>query len=61
MPEVTLHIPTPLRCDFPGSLTGHNATPEVTDQIPREVEDSPRGDKHFKHAPPPTFILVGSI
>ena len=44
-------------CDFPGSLTGRNATPEVTDQIPREAEDLPRGDKHFNHVPPPTYLI----
>ena len=48
--------PTP-RCDFPGSLTGRNATPEVTDRIAREVEEFPRGDKHFKHVPPPTWLI----
>ena len=46
-PEVTLHIPHPTRCDFPGSLTGRNATSEATDPITREAENFPRGDKHF--------------
>ena len=50
------HTPPP-RCDFPGSLTGRNATPEVTDPIFREAEDFPRGDKHFKHVPPPTYLI----
>ena len=25
--------------------------------IPREAEDFPRGDKHFKHVPPPTYLI----
>ena len=25
--------------------------------IPREVEDFFRGDKHFKHIPPPTYLI----
>ena len=24
--------------------------------IPREMEDFPRGDRHFKHVPPPTYL-----
>ena len=51
------HTHPALRCDFPGSLTGRNATPEVTDRTPREAEDFPRGDKHFKHVPPPTYLI----
>ena len=45
------------RCDFPGGLTGRNAAPEVTDRIPTEAEDLPRGDKHFKHVHPPTYLI----
>ena len=56
-PEVTLHIPHPPTCDFPGSLTGRNATPEVTDRILREAEHFPRGDKHIKNVPPPTYLI----
>ena len=42
-------------------LTRHHAMPEVTWDIPREAEDFPRGDRHFKHAPLPTYLkLVGS-
>ena len=26
--------------------------------IPREVEDFPRGDRHFKHVPPPPTYLI---
>ena len=49
---------TPLtRCDFPGSLTGSNATLEVTDRILRKAEDFHRGDKHFKQVPPPTYLI----
>ena len=47
----------PPRCDFHGSLTGRNTTPEVTDRIPGEAKDFPRGDKHFKHVPPPTYLI----
>ena len=25
--------------------------------LPREVEDFPRGDKYFKHVPPPTYLI----
>ena len=25
--------------------------------IPREAEDFPRGDKHFKHVPPPIYLI----
>ena len=25
--------------------------------IPREAEDFPRGDRHFKHVPPPTYLI----
>ena len=25
--------------------------------IPRGAEDFPRGDKHFKHVPPPTYLI----
>ena len=68
MPEVTHAHPhvtygTPCHAkghfthDFPGSLAGRNATPEVTDRIPREAEHFPRGDKHFKHVPPPTYLI----
>ena len=38
-------------------LTGRHATPEVTLHIPREAEDFPRGDRHFKHAPLPTYLI----
>ena len=27
-----------------------------TQPLPREVEDFPRGDKYFKHVPPPTYL-----
>ena len=36
---------------------GHHATTEVTLHIPREAEDFPRGDRHFKHAPLPTYLI----
>ena len=25
--------------------------------IPREAEDFPRDDRHFKHVPPPTYLI----
>ena len=25
--------------------------------IPREAEDFPGGDRHFKHVPPPTYLI----
>ena len=40
--------------DPPGSLTGRYASLTF---IPREAEDFPRGDKHFKHVPPPTYLI----
>ena len=33
---------------------GHQMLP--TQPLPREVEDFPRGDRHFKHVPPPTYL-----
>ena len=38
-------------------LTGHHATLEVILHIPREAEDFPGGDKHFKHVPLPTYLI----
>ena len=35
---------------------GHQVLP--TQPLPREVEDFPRSDKHFKHVPPPTSKLA---
>ena len=49
-------------------VIGHQVLP--TQPLPREVEDFPRGDKYFKHVPPPTYLtyfspkgvyVVGSI
>ena len=34
---------------------GHQVFP--TQPLPREVEDFPRGDKYFKHVPPPTYLI----
>ena len=31
-----------------------------TQSLPREVEDFPRGDKYFKHVPPPTYLIYFS-
>ena len=38
-------------------LRGHHATPEVTLHISMEADDFPRGDRHFKHAPLPTYLI----
>ena len=51
-PEVTRCFSTPpdvLQDAMPrrGSLT----------LVPREVEEFPRGDKHFKHVPSPTYLI----
>ena len=37
---------------------GHQVLP--TQLLPREVEDFPRGDKYFKHVPPPTYLIYFS-
>ena len=37
---------------------GHQALP--TQPLPREVENFPRGDKHFKHVLPPTYLIYFS-
>ena len=37
---------------------GHQVLP--TQPLPREVEDFSRGDKHFKHVPPPTYLIYFS-
>ena len=34
---------------------GHQVLP--TQPLPREVEDFPRGDRYFKHVPPPTYLI----
>ena len=39
-------------------VIGHQVLP--TQPLPREVEDFPRGDKHFKHVPPPTYLIYFS-
>ena len=37
---------------------GHQVLP--TQPLPREVEDFPRGDKYFKHVPPPAYLIYFS-
>ena len=37
---------------------GHQVLP--VQPLPREVEDFPRGDKYFKHVPPPTYLIYFS-
>ena len=34
---------------------GHQVLP--TQPLPREAEDFPRGDRHFKHVPPLTYLI----
>ena len=34
---------------------GHQVLP--THPLPREAEDFPRGDRHFKHVPPLTYLI----
>ena len=34
---------------------GHQLLP--TKPLPREEEDSPRGDRYFKHVPPVTYLI----
>ena len=38
--------------------TGHQVLPNQP--LPKEVEDFPRGDKYFKHMPPPTYLIYFS-
>ena len=40
-----------LTCDL------RDAMPRQRSLIPKEEEDFPRGDKHFKHVPPPTYLI----
>ena len=35
--------------------TGHQMLPTLT--LPREEEDFPRGDRHFKHVPQLTYLI----
>ena len=37
---------------------GHQVLP--TQPLPREAEDFPKGDKYFKHMPPPTYLIYFS-
>ena len=68
-PLVTYPSPTPLVTYTFGYLPcvtyrtlchaiGHQVLP--TQPLPKEVEDFPRGDKHFKHVPPPTYLIYFS-
>ena len=49
-------LPTHLG-DLPGILTGPLPRQRSLAYIPREAEDFPRGDKHFKYVPPPTYLI----
>ena len=55
--SLTGHHPTPEVTPTHMWLTGRHATPEVTLHISREAEDFRVGDRHFKHAPPPTYLI----
>ena len=63
-----LWLPSP-HCAAPVWLTGHYATPLVTrcfppQPLPREAEDFPRGDMHFKHVPPlniPNLLITKRV
>ena len=43
-----------LTCDLPDAMPRQRSLT----LIPREVEDFPRGDRHFKHVPPPPTYLI---
>ena len=59
-----LWLPTPSLCSTCVTYRtlchaiGHQVLP--TQPLPREVEDFPRVDKHFKHVPPPTYLIYFS-
>ena len=54
---LTGHHPTPEVTHTHMWLTGRHATPEVTLHISRAEEDFRRGNRHFKHEPPPTYFI----
>ena len=43
---------------FPPNVGSNAMLP--TQLLPWEVEDFPRGDKYFKHVPPPTYLIYFS-
>ena len=58
------HVTYGTPCHARGHL--HSLTCDLPDAMPRqrslililrEAEDFPRGDKHFKHVPPPTYLI----
>ena len=48
-----IHFFNPLTCDLRGTMPRQRSLT----LLPREAEDSPRGDRHFKHVPPPTYLI----
>ena len=42
---------------FPPTDVSHLSFIPSTQPLPREVEGFPRGDKHFKHVPLPTYLI----
>ena len=42
-----------LACDLPDTMPRQR----LPTLIPREAEDFPRGDRHFKHVPPLTYLI----
>ena len=59
------HVTYGMPCHARGHL--HSLTCDLRDAMPRqrsltlipkEAEDFPRGEKHFKHVPPPTYLIL---
>ena len=49
---------TCVTCRMLCHVIGHQVLP--TQPLPREAEDFTRGDKYFKHVPPPTYLIYFS-
>ena len=46
-----------LTCDLRDTMPRQRSLTLTLTLIPREAEDFPRGDRHFKHAPLPTYLI----
>ena len=46
-----------LTCDLRDTIPRQRSLTLTLTLIPREAEDFPRGDRHFKHAPLPTYLI----
>ena len=44
-------------CDLRGAMPRQRSLTLILTFIPRQAEDFPRGDRHFKHAPLPTYLI----